>query len=79
MNLGSDRADSQEDASNILIANKQWRVIPIKTTYLGSNWPIRVCPESTTKMLIIKVTVTLLESCERPFSKQPTHDALTNF
>ncbi|XP_067944083.1 guanine nucleotide exchange factor subunit RIC1-like isoform X2 [Watersipora subatra] len=39
INLGSDK--TEEDASNVLIANKQWRVVPIRYTYLGSNWPIR--------------------------------------
>ena len=42
VNLGSDKTQDEEASSNILIANKQWRVIPIRYAYLGSNWPIRV-------------------------------------
>lgn len=44
VNLGSDK-NQEDEASNILIANKQWRVIPIRYAYLGSNWPIRVSPQ----------------------------------
>lgn len=44
INLGSEKGGSEdgEESSNVLIANKQWRVVPIRYTYLGSNWPIRV-------------------------------------
>ncbi|XP_066298790.1 guanine nucleotide exchange factor subunit RIC1-like isoform X3 [Branchiostoma lanceolatum] len=40
---GSNTSSPQKPSrqSNILVGNKQWLVIQIPITYLGSNWPIR--------------------------------------
>ncbi|XP_074641700.1 guanine nucleotide exchange factor subunit RIC1-like [Tubulanus polymorphus] len=43
MSISTSMTDSTCSANFLLSGNKQWQIVPFPLTYLGCNWPIRLC------------------------------------